>query len=74
MSQLWLRLTLLRGVCEIYSLCSKYIEISFDKSAEIDTETVAADIKQYFQIIMILAYFLGMKGLSTPPTFTVFQL
>ena len=48
----------------------KYIEISYDKYAKIDIDTIAADIKQYFQIIMILAYFVGMKGVSTPPTFS----
>ena len=52
----------------------KYIEISFDKCAYIDIDTVVADIKQYFEIIMILASFLGMKDVSTPPTFSVFHL
>ena len=52
----------------------KYIEISFDRYAKIDIDTVAADVMQYFQIIMILAYFVGKKGVSTPPTFSVFQL
>ena len=41
----------------------------FDKYALNDIDTVAADIKQCFEIKMILAYFLGMKGVSTPPTF-----
>ena len=36
-------------------------------------DTLAADIKQYFQIILILAYFLDMKCLSTPTTLSVFE-
>ena len=37
----------------------KYIEILFDKYAQSDIHTVAADIQQYFEIIIILAYLLG---------------
>ena len=48
----------------------KYIEISFDKYAKTDMDTIAADIKQYFQIILILAYFVGIKGVSTPAIFS----
>ena len=32
-----------------------------------DVDTIVADINQYFQIIMILACFVDMKGVSTPP-------
>ena len=35
----------------------KCIEISFDKRAYIDIDTVVAGNKQYFEIIMILAFF-----------------
>ena len=53
-----LRLILQRGIYEIYGLkiCPvfvfffffKYIEISFEKYAKIDIDTIAAEIKRYF--------------------------
>ena len=53
-----------------------YIEILLNKHVLIEVDTTIANIMQFFSKIMTLAYFsnIYVKGVSTPTTFSIFQL